>query len=300
MTEPPPTARAAVAALRTWTRGKQRAPHKPLLLLLALGRLQRGCDRLVAFREVEKPLADLLREFGPTRRSTHPEYPFWRLQHDGLWEVPDGASLRPRASNTDPPVTELRRVTGGFPASLQAQLQSDAKLVSELAGRILADHFPASIHAALLSAVGLDIDAMQVQVRRVRDPRFREAVLRAYGYQCSVCGLNPQLDGLAVGLEAAHVHWHCRKGPDLVENGLCLCPLHHMALDMGLFGLADNCLIHVSSRLHGGDAVEAHVGRYHGHPLRGPFHGSPRVDRMYAEWHRRQVFKGPSRPLPRG
>jgi hypothetical protein len=24
------------------------------------------------------------------------------------------------------------------------------------------------------------------------------------------------------------------------------------------------------------------------------------VDRMYAEWHRRQVFKGPSRPLPRG
>ena len=44
-------------AIKTWKRGDQRAPHKPLLILLALGRIQRREDRLVPFQDVEQPLA---------------------------------------------------------------------------------------------------------------------------------------------------------------------------------------------------------------------------------------------------
>jgi putative restriction endonuclease len=42
------------------------APHKPLLVLLALARIQRGEARLVPFAKVDKPLQNLLAEFGPT------------------------------------------------------------------------------------------------------------------------------------------------------------------------------------------------------------------------------------------
>lgn len=72
--------------LNTWKQGDQRAPHKPLRVLYALGRWQQG-KREVTFREAEPELTNLLREFGPPRRSDHPEQPFWRLQKDGVWTV---------------------------------------------------------------------------------------------------------------------------------------------------------------------------------------------------------------------
>src|SRR5690349_19311090 len=72
--------------LTIWKKGEQRAPHKPLLILYALGRWQRGLPE-VTFPEAEPQLTALLREFGPARKSDHPEQPFWRLQNDGVWTV---------------------------------------------------------------------------------------------------------------------------------------------------------------------------------------------------------------------
>ena len=71
--------------LAVWSRGEQRAPHKPLLVLYAIGRWVRGDQGGITFGEVDRDLTDLLKEFGPPRRSYHPEYPFWRLQNDGVW-----------------------------------------------------------------------------------------------------------------------------------------------------------------------------------------------------------------------
>jgi putative restriction endonuclease len=50
-----------------WSRKGERAPHKPLLLLLVLARCARGEGREVAYRDIDQPLFDLLREFGPSR-----------------------------------------------------------------------------------------------------------------------------------------------------------------------------------------------------------------------------------------
>ena len=76
-----------------WKRGGERAPHKPLLLLLALGRVSRGRERLVRYEELEPPLRQLLKRFGPRRRLIGPEFPFWHLQTDGLWEIPERQNL---------------------------------------------------------------------------------------------------------------------------------------------------------------------------------------------------------------
>jgi putative restriction endonuclease len=72
--------------LTLWSKGNQRAPHEPLLVLYALGCWSRGVTEIPYF-DVEKDLIRLLREFGPPRRTPHPEQPFWRLQGDGLWVV---------------------------------------------------------------------------------------------------------------------------------------------------------------------------------------------------------------------
>jgi len=50
-----------------------------------------------------------------------------------------------------------------------------------------------------LAAVGLNPD-LDVEPRRLRDPRFREAELTAYEYQCAVCGLGLRLGPLAVAI----------------------------------------------------------------------------------------------------
>jgi len=37
--------------INIWKRGDQRAPNKPLLILLALEKLQNGADRLISFEK---------------------------------------------------------------------------------------------------------------------------------------------------------------------------------------------------------------------------------------------------------
>ncbi len=146
--------------LNVWKKHGERAPHKPLLLLYALGRWQRGLTD-VSFREVEEALKKLLREFGPPRRSDHPEEPFWRLQRDGVWTVhaPDGLAMK--AGHNIPRLTELRshNVKAEFSDDVQTALASDENLLGEIAGRILEWHFPGALHQRILDAVGLRLDA---------------------------------------------------------------------------------------------------------------------------------------------
>ena len=70
-----------VSAIDHWSRGGERAPHKPLLLLYAIGRLQQTGSASVSFDEAEAPLRRLLEEFGPPRR-TSPGYRFHYLTSD--------------------------------------------------------------------------------------------------------------------------------------------------------------------------------------------------------------------------
>ena len=82
-----------ISALNIWKKGDQRAPHKPLLLLLALARINTGQPRLIAFDEIEKKVTTLLEDFGPSRASYYPELPFWHLQSDQIWVLPDAMGV---------------------------------------------------------------------------------------------------------------------------------------------------------------------------------------------------------------
>jgi putative restriction endonuclease len=76
-----------LAALRQHQHNGKRAPHKPLLLLMALGRLAETGSSEMPWSDVEERLADLIAEFGPATRTGRRQsaaYPFTHLRTDGL------------------------------------------------------------------------------------------------------------------------------------------------------------------------------------------------------------------------
>ena len=79
-----------------WKHSGRRAPHKPLLLLLALGRVLAGRERLAPYKgEIDNPLTSLLKHFGPPRQPHHPEAPFATSATTDFGKFPDALSFRP-------------------------------------------------------------------------------------------------------------------------------------------------------------------------------------------------------------
>jgi putative restriction endonuclease len=281
--------------LRRWSRGGERAPHKPLLLLMVLSRVQRGDERLVPFIEIEDDLRSLLSRFGPPRRLYHPEFPFWHLQSDDLWEIPEKSHLTLGKGSSEPTLGSLRktRATGGLPEFYHQALRDDPVLLEKAARTLLEAHFPPSMHEDLLDAVGLDLGPeLKASGHRRRDPEFRNRVLMAYNWRCAVCGFNGRLDGDAFGVEAAHVKWHCHGGPSTVANGLCLCTLHHKALDRGVIGLDDRFRLLVSDHLEENEHTHHAFFLLADRQIRDPRRGHEAVAPEYRSWHRKNCYRG--------
>ncbi len=305
---------ALLDGITTWKREGSRAPHKPLLILLALGRLSRGePERFAPYDWYHDALLRLLSDYGPWRKVHHPEMPFWRLQRDGLWDIPEAVGLRrsgkERGGGVSPRSLRESGARGGFPQPVFDLLASDAQLVEIAATRLLAGHFPEGFHDEIRDAVRLESPLLAAEepesyavVRKPRDPVFRRAVITAYERRCAMCGFDVRLDDRLLGLEAAHIRWHSCGGPDRVPNGLALCILHHRALDRGAIGLRPDAVsrratyrLIVSDELSGGsDAFRQLVG-INDQPLRPPQAPHFRPDPQFVRWHRKEVFRGEPR-----
>ncbi|MFF9088979.1 phosphorothioated DNA-binding restriction endonuclease [Streptomyces sp. NPDC014991] len=287
-----------VARLRQWTRSGKRAPHKPLLLLYALGRFQRDGDGELRYSAVEADLQRLLAEYGPPNRTT-PAYPFHHLVNDEVWEVRTDRGYGSPGSG----VRDLRETgaTGRLAPGLRDALRSEPELLGRMARLLLDRHFPPSLHSELCESAGLETEPGDVVrlpvVRRQRDRRMRELVLTAYEYRCAFCGYDGRIGTVPVGLEAAHVRWWAFGGPDDVDNGLCLCSLHHKLFDKGVLGIDGGHRVLVSQRFVGhSPAAREHVIALAGRPLLGPQPGARPVAAGHLAWHAGQVFHGTPRP----
>jgi putative restriction endonuclease len=291
---------AAFGQLKTGSRDGQRLPHKPLLVLLALGRWAQGDHGAIPFADVEKKLESLIRTYGP-KGAGHPQEPFWRLRRDGLWDLGGTDGLVSPEATTPPGLRELRAgVTGRFCADIRDAFEADPALVDRVAHAILSEHFPPSLHQDIADVVGLDLsgpgeDDSSPSKKRSRDPTFRDRVLTAYGNRCALCGLKLHL-GLtpfAVGVEAAHVRWFAYDGPDSITNGVAFCAFHHKAFDLGAFAIEDDLTVLVSEEVNG-DGHDVLLKR---EPLRimPTACGEDRPLPDHLAWHRDQVFRGRAR-----
>ncbi|MFE0459134.1 phosphorothioated DNA-binding restriction endonuclease [Kitasatospora sp. NPDC058965] len=292
-----------VAKLRRWSGNGVRAPHKPLLMLYALGSYQQDADGALRYSAVEQELQRLLAEYGPGHRTT-PAYPFHHLVSDGVWEV--STDRGPGSPGSGITVLRESGATGRLARELRAELARDGSLLGRLARVLLDTHFPPSLHVDLCEAVGLDLELAELPgrsgsapaaaARRGRDRRMRELVLTAYEFQCAFCGYDGALGAGTVGLEAAHVRWWSHDGPDEVDNGLCLCSLHHKLFDKGVLGVGEGHRILVSQRFVGRNpASRRQVLELAGRPVIGPQRGVAPVARRHREWHVGQVFHGAPR-----
>ena len=300
-----------VKRLTQWRRGDRRAPHKPLLILIALAEVQRDGDRLTPFLQIDEKLSPLLKQFGPPTAARQPktEDPFRRLPKDRLWELID----RNGDAIEDPRVLTRGRlksdqVCGGFPVEVRDLLRANASLVGDTVEILLEQNWPISYHDDIVEAVGISLDSandeesttQHLKKSVTRDPAFRKDVLMAYERMCAVCGFDLRLGDESLGLEAAHIKWHAFGGPDHIENGLALCSFHHKALDRGAFKLQpdeERFLIVVSQQINGNRLAKSMLTDFHGMRLKPPQLREYLPKKEFTSWHEREVFQGPAKTV---
>lgn len=286
-----------IAHLGTWKQGTERAVNKPLLTLMMLARAQRGESNVIPYRDLDAPLGAALRNFGPPRRTYHPEYPFWYLQNDGFWAIPNADTLK-RKDQREPTRRALLSAdaVAEVPEPLWTELTGQPALPADLALQILHTFWPESIHDTIASGLGLDLDQLtRLPTMRARDPEFRRAVLRAYERRCAVCGFQARLGDALLGLEAAHIHFRVDGGPDVVTNGLALCSLHHKAFDLGAIGVGREMRVVVSQDVDGNEPARRLLVECSGHPIHVATTPADRPGAGFLRWHQKYVFRGPAR-----
>jgi len=292
---------AAFNAIRVWQNGDRRAVHKPLLVLLALSRVNEVAAQSIYWNDAEPLLKRLLEEFGPDGSSNTRHYPFWHLQTDGLWRLDGPPEILNRPAGATPTLTELRNhhVRGGFTEAIYTTLKSDPELIGIVAQRIVDAHFPDSIRGDVLDAVGLvQLESMGTpkDPQRRRDPAFRAKVLLAYQYRCAVCGHDLRMGQQSIGLEAAHIKWFQANGPDEVPNGIAMCSLHHKVFDLGAFKiLPETYQMVFSQHLNGSEGTSQRMLACHESAMILPQAKEYMPHPNHLDWHSRQVFKNPAR-----
>lgn len=281
--------------LRQYQQDGKRHPHKPLLVLLALGQLAETGSSKVPWALAEVRLAELIAEFGPSSRTSVAQsaaYPFTRLQRDQVWRVtPDSAP-----DDSSPKDLRERAAVGQLVPALEQELSRDPALLHATARRIVDQQFPSTLADDVLLACGLDPEAAAAQTvtvggeRKRRSAAWRDAILMAWNRSCAFCGFDGALGGAAVGIEAAHVRWFNFDGPDELDNGLALCSLHHKLFDRGALGLAANRVL-VSTQFTANTEAGRRTYELHDVELR-PRPGTRLPASSHIEWHTSQVFKG--------
>lgn len=133
----------------------------------------------------------------------------------------------------------------------------------------------------------------------LRTRGFRQAVIQAYDYRCSVCGLKMKSPGaLSWEVEAAHIVPHRSFGRDDIWNGLALCRFHHWAFDVGWFTLRHDFTIDVNERIHKIPSDYGFMGSYDvlrkilepNKRISLPEKGSIFPHENSISWHRDNVF----------
>lgn len=133
----------------------------------------------------------------------------------------------------------------------------------------------------------------------IRKRGFRQAVIEAYDFKCSVCGLKINSPKRSIWeVEAAHIVPHSSKGKDDVLNGIALCHLHHWAFDVGWFSVLDDYTIRVSPEA---DNLKEEFGKIGNYDFIKSFAQSvqkislPSHENIYPhlnsiKWHREYIF----------
>ncbi|GAA4025022.1 HNH endonuclease [Sphingomonas swuensis] len=119
--------------------------------------------------------------------------------------------------------------------------------------------------------------------RKVRDAKFRRAILHVYDGRCALTGMRLVNGGGRLETEAAHIMSVGDGGPDSVSNGIALSGTAHWMFNRGLISLNDNGHILLSGKINDRDGIEKMLlpGRQANFPA-----GAYRPHHRYLSHHR--------------
>lgn len=293
--------------LRVFSYHGYRSPGKPLLVLLAIGHCLNGRPRQLQYEDIKDELTVLLSKYGRFRKIYKPNMPFYRLQTDGIWEIPYSKLLNvDKAGDVSEKQLIEYRCTGGFKREFYDALQRNPLRAWEICYSIVLNHFSPTLQSEVLfDALGgipeglahLEEDHIQFRIwlnQRKRDTEFRKMVLNKYDYKCALCDFKIEFPTESwPALEAAHIKWHCHNGPDSIDNGLSLCSTHHSLFDRGIFTINPSSYKVVLSD----PVVKLNPNSHLKYILENKEISLPRASedhpsRNYLDWHRRIIFKG--------
>lgn len=278
-----------ISKVNAWRKGDKRAPHKPLLMLFAIAQLHRG-EKQNPFQVVDEHLSKLLETFGPPN-PTSPTYPFLRLANDGIWQV-DGVQEINTTKDYGKGALKKLDAIGSFTPEMIELLNSDEKR-NRAIEYLLNQNFPESLHEDILSAIGYEFaESRGKKNYKRRDPEFRTKVLEAYERKCAICGFQVRRDDQVIGVEAAHIKWHQAGGPDVEQNGIAMCVMHHKMFDYGLFAIEENLRVKVSTKANGGYGLKEWLLRFHNQKLNKPVKNIYYPEPEFVKWQVNEVFKG--------
>jgi len=203
-------------------------------------------------------------------------------------------------SSGNPSIGDLREFASFGLSEIAAELfNRDRNALIQAANTIADSIVPETLRDELLAAIQFDASPLPTDLqdharilvtRAIRDPDFSKSVLQAYGWQCAICGASPKVDTRHFGLEAAHIRWIQYSGPNSVDNGLCLCRMHHVALDRGAITVNADGEIDVSPRLDSSEESQQLFGRFRGTTIRRPAETQQHPAADACAWHRNEVF----------
>ncbi len=258
-------------------------------MLFALAQLYRGTVNN-SFEVVDENLSKLLESFGPPN-PTRATYPFLRLANDGIWQLQADEPLDTTYDYGKRKLIEVH-ASGSFTPEMQQQLQKP-DVFKRSVEFLLHENFPESLHDDILNALGIDAEFDYTDSKRKRrDPEFRGRVLEAYQRKCAICGFQIRRDDQVVGVEAAHIKWHQAGGPDIEQNGVAMCTMHHKLFDYGLFAIDENLRLKVSTKANGGFGLQEWLLRFHDTEIQKPVKRSYYPEPEFIQWQVNEVFKG--------
>jgi len=117
------------------------------------------------------------------------------------------------------------------------------------------------------SVLGIRKYIVSFTLRRLHQTAFRETVLTASEGKCALCSLKHR-----ELLDAAHIIADSLpKGDPVIQNGLCLCKIHHAAFDQNIVGVTPDYIVQIRS-----DILEEIDGPMLLHGLQG-LHKNPLI-----------------------
>lgn len=253
----------------SWTEAtRNRAPHKPILLLAVLDQMARGAitspliDITGDLVELNELFTGYWRRVVPSGQTSSIAFPFSRLHNEPFWKLLplEGREITAAAINNISTVSQLRNV------ALCARLEDDlffhmqhAESRQALREALLRTCFSEDAQAALAEQAVINAEAYsygQELVKKAhqlkthelipeykpaaRDQGFRRIVVSTYDHRCALCGVRIITTEGHTVVDAAHIIPWSKSRNDDISNGMALCKLCHWNFDEGMMGVTDN------------------------------------------------------------